>query len=78
MFAVITSVFSLASCLSSGIIKKLQQETKLRKKKHNRLLYLAKDKLDCVELLISESVKDGIIDHNEFLAIKKIKVVQKN
>ena len=28
----ITSVFSLISCLSSRIIKKLQQETKLRKK----------------------------------------------
>ena len=60
-------------CLSSGIVKKLQQETKTRKKKHNRLLYLAKNKLDCVEILVSKSVMDGIIDHNEFLEIIKEK-----
>ena len=60
-------------CLSSGVVKKLQQETKTRKKKHNKLLYLAKNKLDCVEMLVSKSVMDGIIDHNEFLAIMKEK-----
>ena len=36
LLGLIASVFSLISCLSSGIIKKLQQETKLRKKKHSR------------------------------------------
>ena len=56
-----------------GIVIKLNEETKLRKKKHNRLLYLAKNKLDCVELLISNSIKDGIIDHDEFLEILKEK-----
>ena len=73
LLALITSVFSLITCLSSGIITKLQQETKLGKKKHNRLLYLAKNKLDCVEMVISNSIKDGIIDHDEFLAIMKEK-----
>ena len=73
LLGLITSVFLLESVLSSGIIKKLHQETKLRKKKHNRLLYIAKHKLDCVEMLISKSVGDGIIDHNEFLAIMKEK-----
>ena len=68
----ITSVFSLLFCLSSGVVEKLQQETKTRKK-HNKLLYLAKNKLDCVEMLDSKSVMDGIIDHNEFLAIMKEK-----
>ena len=38
----LSSIFSLLFCISSGIIKKLQQETKTRKKKHHRLLYLAK------------------------------------
>ena len=63
----ITSVFSLSFSLSFGIIIKLQQETKLRKKKHNKLLYLAKNKLDCIEILISNSIKDGIISHDVFL-----------
>ena len=56
-----------------GITIKLQQETKLRKKKHNRLLYLAKNKLDLIELLISNSIEDGIKNHDEFLEILKEK-----
>ena len=62
LLGLITSVFSLLFSMSFGIIIKLQQETKLRKKKHNKLLYLAKNKLDCIELLISNPIKDGIID----------------
>ena len=48
--------------------KKQKQE-----RKNNKLLYLAKNKLDCVEMLVSKSVLDGVIDHNEFLAIMKEK-----
>ena len=75
LLGLITPVFSLLSSLSFGIIIKLHQETKLRKKKHNRLLYLAKNKLDCVKMLISNSIKDGIIDHDEHLEIIKEKTV---
>ena len=69
LLGLINSVFSLISCLRSGIINKLYQKTKLRNKKHNRLLNLAKNKLYCVEMLVSKSVQDGIIDHNEILGI---------
>ena len=72
LLGLINSVFSLLFSLSFGIIIKLQQETKLRKKKH-KLLYLAKNKLDCVEILISNSINDGIIEHDEFLEILKEK-----
>ena len=73
LLGLITSVFSLLFSLSFGIVIKLHQETKLRKKKHNKLLYLCKNKLDCIELLISNSIKDGITDHDEFLEILKEK-----
>ena len=73
LLGLITFVFLLLFSLSFGIIIKLQQETKLRKRKHNKLLYLAKNKQDCIELLISNSIKDGIIDHDEFLEILKVK-----
>ena len=71
ILGLITSIFSLLFSLSFGIVIKLKQETKLRKKKHNRLLYLAKNELDCIEMLISNSIKDGIINHDEFLEILK-------
>ena len=34
-------------------------------------MHLAKSKLDCIEMLISNTIKDGISDHNEFTAIMK-------
>ena len=49
--------------------QEITTRNKNKRKKHNRLLDLAKNKLDCVEMLISNSIKDGIIDHDEFLAI---------
>ena len=73
LLSLITSIFSLLFSLSFGVVIKLKQETKLRKKKHNRLLYLAKSKLDCIEMLISNAIKDGIIKHDEFLEILKEK-----
>ena len=73
LLGLVTSVFSLSFSLSFGIIIKLEQETKLRKKTRNKLLYLAKNKLDCIEMLISNSIKDGIISHDEFLEILKEK-----
>ena len=67
LLGLIISIFSLLFFLPFGIAIKLKQGTKLRKKKHNRLLYLAKNKLDCIEMLISNSLKDGKINHDEFL-----------
>ena len=71
LLGLITSVFSLSFSLYFGIIIKLQQDTKLRKNNHNKLLYLAKNKLDCIEMLISNSIRDGIISYDEIL--KEIK-----
>ena len=73
LFGLITSIFSLIFSLSFRIVIKLKQEAKLKKKKHNKLLYSAKNKLDCIEMLISNSIKDGIITHDEFLEILKEK-----
>ena len=73
LLALITSVCSLLFSLSFGIIIKLKQETRLKKKKHNKLLYLVKNELYCIDLLISNSIKDGITAHDEFLEILKEK-----
>ena len=45
LLGLITSVFSLSFSLSFGLIIKLQQEAKLRKKKHSKLLDLAKKQI---------------------------------
>ena len=52
-------------CLSIGIIKKLLYETQKRKKKHNKIFYLGKNKADSVEMLISQAIIDLDISHEE-------------
>ena len=77
----ISSVFSLFFCLSVRIIEKLLYETRKRKKKHNKLFYLSKNKLDCIEMLISQSITDLNISHEKFKAIlneKNIMMLKNN
>ena len=40
-----------------------------KKKKHNKVLYLGKNKLDCIELLTSQAIIDLQISHEEFKMI---------
>ena len=50
-------------------MKKILYETKKRKKRLGKLLYLGENKSDCIEMLISQAITDRIIDHDEFKAI---------
>ena len=45
--------FSLVFSLTTGIIKKLLEITRNKKKKHNKIVMLAKSKLNSIETLIS-------------------------
>ena len=61
----------LYSCifLTTGIIKMLLEITRNKKKKHNKIVMLAKSKLNSIETLISEGLIDLGIRHEEFKAI---------
>ena len=65
--------FSPIFSVTTGIIKKLQQEiksiTRNKKKKHNKIFMLAKSKLKCIETLISQALIDLEISHEEFKII---------
>ena len=60
-----TQVFSLAT----GIIKKLLQITRNKKKKHNKIVVLAKSKLNSIETLMSQALIDleykTVVDEKE-------------
>ena len=53
----------------TGIIKKLLSITRNKKKKHNKILMLAKSKLHSIETLVSQTLIDMEISHEEFHAI---------
>ena len=65
--------FTLNFSLTTGIIKKLLGTTRNKNKKHDKILMLAKSKLNSVETLISQALIDMEISHEEFVSILKEK-----
>ena len=61
--------FTLIISLTTGIVKKLLDITRNKKEKHDKILMLAKSKLNSIETLISQVVIDMEISHEEFIAI---------
>ena len=55
--------FTLIFSLTTGIIKKLLSITRNKKKKHDKILMLAKSKLNNIETLISQTLIDMEIRH---------------
>ena len=63
--------FILIFSLTTGIVKKLLNIT--RKKKHDKILMLAKSKFNSIDTLISQALIDMDISHEEFITILKEK-----
>ena len=61
--------FTLIFSLTTGIIKKLLSIARNKKKKHDKILMLAKSKLNSIETLVSQALIDMEISHEEFNAI---------
>ena len=61
--------FTLIVSLTTGIIKKLLRITRNKKKKHDKILMLAKRKLNSIETLVSQALIDMEISHEEFVTI---------
>ena len=61
--------FTLIFSLTTGIIKKLLSITRNKKKKHDKILVLAKSRLDSIENLLFQALIDMEISHGEFNAI---------
>ena len=61
--------FSVALSISTGIIKKLLKTTRNKKKKHNKIVMLARSKLNSIESKISKALMDNEISHEDFETI---------
>ena len=64
---IIIASFSLAFSISTGIIKKLLKTTRNKKKKHNKIVMLARSKLNRIESKISEALINNEISHEDFM-----------
>ena len=60
---------SLAFSLCTGLVKKLLKATRSKKKKHNKIVTLARSKLSSIESKISEALINNQISHEDFIKI---------
>ena len=63
------SSLTLIFTIGTGISKSLLNVTKKRKKKHNKIIALAKNKLNTIDTLLSTALNDSEISHEEFTNI---------
>ena len=63
------SSLTLIFTIGTGISKSLLKLTKNRKKKHNKIIVLAKNKLNMIDTLLSSALNDSEISHEEFTNI---------
>ena len=61
--------FTLIFSIAKEIIKILLKITRNKKKMHDKILMLAKSKLNSIEILISKALNDMEISHEEFTII---------
>ena len=52
--------------------EKYNSKIKKKKKKHNKIVLLAKSKLNSIEVLISKALIDSVINHDEFVLINNV------
>ena len=72
------SSLTLIFTISTGINKSILQLTKKRKKKHNKIMTLAKNKLNMIDTLLSSALNDSKISHEEFSNIITEKNMDEN
>ena len=60
---------TLIFTVTTGVVKTLLNITRKKKKKHNKIIALARSKLDIIKNLISQALIDFDISHEEFSKI---------
>ena len=60
---------SLAFSWSTGLVEKILEITRKKRKKHNKIVMLARSKLNSIESKISEVLMNNQISHEDFMKI---------
>ena len=60
---------SLAFSITTGFVKKFLKTIRNKKKKHNKIVMLARSKLNSIESKISEALINNDISHEDFMTI---------
>ena len=66
---IISAGFSLAFSISTEIVKKLLKATRNKNKKHNKIVMLARSKLNSIKSKMSEALINNEISHEDFMTM---------
>ena len=66
---IMSSAIGLKVCAITSRIEKYNSMIKKKKKMHDKIVLLAKSKLNGIEVLISKALFDSVISHDEFVLI---------
>ena len=72
--ASLTLIFTIGTAINKSLLK----VTKKRKKKHNKIIVLAKNKLNTIDTLLSSALNDSEISHEYFTNIITEKYIYEN
>ena len=67
-----SSVIGLKICVIATGIKKYNSIIKKKKKKHDKIVLLAKSKSNSIEVVISKALIDSNISHDEFVLMNNV------
>ena len=67
-----SSAIGIKICANTAGIKKYKSIIKKKKKKHDKIALLGKDNLNTTEVLISKTLIDVYINHDEFVSVNNV------
>ena len=72
LIGIISSTIGLKICAITTGIDKYKSIIKKKKKKHDKIVLLAKSRLNSIKVLISKALIDLNINHDEFLLMNNV------
>ena len=69
LVGIASASLSLTFSLCTGLVKKLLEATRNKKNKHNKIIMLARSKLNSIESKISKALMNNQINHEDLLTI---------
>ena len=69
MVLLVLKVIGIKICAVTVGIKKYKPIIKKKKKKHDKIVLLGKDKLNTIEVLISKAVMESYMSHDQFFSV---------
>ena len=67
-----SSAIGINICANTAGIKRYKSIIKKKKKKHDKIVLLGKDNLNTIEVLISKTLIDVYINHDEFVSVNNV------